>query len=157
MKIGIMSDTHDNLPRIRSAVAMLSGEGAQVLIHAGDIVAPFSVKEIMKFPGEVFGVFGNNDGEIAGIKKIWKHIFFGPYLLELGGLRIVVCHDPFDIERAPYENVDVHIYGHNHEPEIRQGHPLVVNPGECGGWLSGRSTCALLDTDGPTARLMEVR
>jgi len=156
MKIGIMSDTHDNLPRIAAAVQMLSARGAEALIHAGDFVAPFAVKEILKFPGEVYGVFGNNDGEITGIKRIWKHVFFGPYLLELGGLRILVSHDPEDLERAPYGEIDVRVFGHNHKGEIRRGRPLVINPGECGAWLSGKSTCALLDTEGPAARLMEV-
>lgn len=156
MKIGILSDTHDNLPRIRAVVELLGAEGAEVLIHAGDFVAPFSVKELLKFPGEVYGVFGNNDGEIAGIKKAWRHVFHGPYLFELGGLRILVCHDEADLERAPYDDIDIQVFGHNHRPEVREGRPLVVNPGEAGGWLTGKSTCALLDTDGPSAKIMEI-
>ncbi len=79
MKIGIISDSHDNLPNIRKALALLKSRGAEALIHTGDIVAPFSVKEILKFGGPVYGVFGNNNGEVAGIKKLWPASISAPF------------------------------------------------------------------------------
>jgi len=157
MLIGLMSDSHDNLPNIRKALEVFHREEAEVLIHAGDLVAPFSVKEILKFRGEAYGVFGNNDGEIAMIKKLWKHVYFGPHLLEIAGLRILVAHDEADLDRADYAHIDVRVFGHSHEAGVRQGRPLVVNPGETGGWLIGRPTCAILDTDGPSARILEIK
>lgn len=30
-------------------------------------------------------------------------------------------------------------------PEIKRESPLFINPGECGGWLYGKSTVAILD------------
>jgi putative phosphoesterase len=157
MKIGVMSDSHDNVPNIRKALALFTAEGAEALVHCGDIVAPFSVREILAFKGAAYGVFGNNDGEVAGIKKIWKHIFHGPFLFELGGLRILVCHDETELDRAPYKEIDVRIFGHDHKPEVREGRPLEINPGETGGWLTGRATCAILDTAGPRARILEIK
>ena len=156
MKVGIMSDSHDNLGNIRRAVKLLESNGAGALVHAGDFVAPFAVKEILKFSGEAYGVFGNNDGEIAGIKSLWKHVFHGPCLLELAGLRILVAHDEADLERAPWANIDVKISGHSHKAAILEGPPLSINPGETGGWLYGKATCALLDTKGPKARILEI-
>ena len=157
MKIGVMSDSHDNLPNIRKALELLKASGAEALIHTGDIVAPFSVKEILKFDGPVYGVFGNNDGEIAGIKKLWKSVNFGPFLFELGGLRILAAHDEADLERAEYARVDVRIFGHSHKVEVREGRPLTINAGEAGGWVTGRATCAIIDTEGPSARILEIR
>ncbi len=157
MKIGVMSDSHDNVPNIRKALALFESRGCEALIHAGDIVAPFSVKEVLKFKGEAYGVFGNNDGEVSGIKKLWTHVFHGPFLLELGGLRILVCHDKEELARAPYANIDVRIFGHNHTAEARPGKPLELNPGETGGWLSGKPTCAILDTAGPSAEILEIK
>lgn len=156
MKVGIMSDSHDNLPQIRKAVGLLAARGAKVLIHTGDIVAPFSAREVLNFPGLVYGVFGNNDGETAGLKKLWKHIFFGPYLFEIGGRRILACHDEADLERAPYDDIDVRIFGHSHAAEVRNRGTLDINPGETGGWLTGRSTCAILDTDTLEAEILEL-
>jgi len=157
MIIAVMSDSHDNLPNIRKALALFAERDATALIHTGDLVAPFSVKEILKFPGETYGIFGNNDGEISGIKKLWKHIYFGPHLFELGGLRILAAHDEADLGRATYANIDVCVFGHSHEKTIREGRPLVINAGESGGWLTGRPTCAILDTEGPRAEIMEIK
>jgi len=157
VKIGVMSDSHDNVPNIKKALAIFESAGCEALIHTGDIVAPFSVREILKFKGQAFGIFGNNDGEVAGIKKIWEHIFHSPFLLELGGLRILVSHDEADLPRAPYSNIDVRIFGHSHKAEVRPGRTLELNPGETGGWLTGTATCAILDTEGPTAEIREIK
>ena len=42
---------------------------------------------------------------------------------------------------------DIIVYGHTHKLDVRGGETLVVNPGECGGWLTGRCTVAVLDTE----------
>ena len=62
------------------------------------------------------------------------------------GLRILLSHDEADLDRAPYDNIDVRIFGHSHKAIVRPGPPLDINPGETGGWLYGRSSCAVLDT-----------
>jgi hypothetical protein len=52
------------------------------------------------------------------------------------------------------EVFDVVVYGHTHKAEIyRNGKTLVVNPGEVCGYLSGKSTIALLDTTKHEAKL----
>ena len=156
MKIGIMSDSHDRLEKITKAVKLLEGEGAQALIHAGDFVAPFAVKEVLKFSGAVYGVFGNNDGEIRGIEALWERVYYGPYLFELGERRIVVSHSEAGLSRSPYGDVDVMIFGHSHKAEVREGRPLVINPGSAGGILAPKATCALLDAQALSAQILEV-
>jgi len=55
-------------------------------------------------------------------------------------------HEPACLEAlAAGGKVDVIIYGHTHEIDVRTGRTLVINPGEGGGWLSGRATAAILD------------
>ncbi len=151
-----MADSHDHLARIRAAVGIIEAAGAEVLIHAGDFIAPFSVKELFEFSGEVYGVFGNNDGEIAGVRSIWKRVYFGPYLFEIGGLRILVSHTEEDLARAPYDGIDVRIFGHSHKAVIRAGRPLDINPGAVSGILAEKPTCAILDTETLEAEIMEV-
>jgi hypothetical protein len=47
----------------------------------------------------------------------------------------------------PDQSYDVLVFGHTHKAEVRmEGGVVVVNPGEAGGWLHGRSTAALLRT-----------
>ncbi|MBP1660311.1 MAG: phosphodiesterase, family, partial [Candidatus Aminicenantes bacterium] len=50
---------------------------------------------------------------------------------------------------------DLVIFGHTHRPlvESRDG-VLLINPGEAGGWLRGKSTVALLDPAALTADII---
>ena len=55
-------------------------------------------------------------------------------------------HEPDYLEKyLAQDNIDVIVYGHLHEIDIRPGKPLVINPGESCSWLTERSTIVLLD------------
>jgi putative phosphoesterase len=55
------------------------------------------------------------------------------------------------------EIFDVVVHGHTHAPEIRRkGSTLIINPGEICGYLTGKSTLALLDTSKREARIVEL-
>ena len=41
MIIAVMSDSHDNIWNLRKALAIIQKEGAGLIIHCGDFVAPF--------------------------------------------------------------------------------------------------------------------
>jgi hypothetical protein len=45
------------------------------------------------------------------------------------------------------KDADIIIYGHTHEPKIQENGKLYINPGECGGWVNGISSIAILDTE----------
>ena len=58
---------------------------------------------------------------------------------------------------AESQKYDVIIYGHTHRTDLRKiGKTLIVNPGECGGWLTGKSTIALLDLETLSAKIVEL-
>jgi putative phosphoesterase len=63
MRIGVLSDTHDHLGYLRRAVDALRDLQVELVLHAGDYVAPFVVNELQRLPCRVLGIFGNNDGE----------------------------------------------------------------------------------------------
>jgi len=161
MKLGIMADSHDNVPMIRRALEGFQAEDAECLLHAGDFIAPFAVREILKFSGPVHGCFGNNDGERAGIRAIWPQVAEPPWRIELGGRKILLVHDP---EKAPDDLkawADVMVCGHTHKALVESATAgaddlLLVNPGETGGWLYGRRTVALLETTTLEARILEL-
>jgi len=157
MRVGILSDTHDNLPKIEKAVRFFNRQKVGLVLHAGDFVAPFAVERLQKLSCPWQGVFGNNDGEHDGLqKKSAGRIVSAPLVLDVKGTKIVLVHDLASIDaKAP--DADIVISGHTHKPEIRkEGHTLFVNPGECGGWLTGRSTVALADLDLSAARIITV-
>lgn len=174
MLVGILSDTHDNLPIIRRALSYFEGAGADCLIHAGDFVAPFALKEIVKYNGAVYAVLGNNDGERAGLKKILPDLDSRPRRIRLCEKTIVIAHDEENLSDADRKGADVIIVGHTHEAEIRTPsetsngrtgqsqtagqflQPLLINPGEASGWLTGEATVATLDTETLEARIVKL-
>jgi putative phosphoesterase len=157
MILGVISDSHDNLPMLRRAVEVFQASRAERLLHAGDFIAPFAVRELLKFPGPVHGCFGNNDGERAGIRKVWPNVAEPPLALQLGGRRILLTHAPGEVPAGP-ERPEIVIFGHTHQIVVErpEGGPLRLNPGEAGGWLTGRATIALLDTDTLDVKIVDL-
>ncbi|MFH0962675.1 MAG: metallophosphoesterase [Planctomycetota bacterium] len=147
MKIGIMSDSHDNLPLIEKALRVLRERSAEVVLHAGDFVAPFAAKTILRGGLPVRAVLGNNDGEKNGLRKVLPGLVDPPLVLTLAGKKFVLVHDLPEAGDLTEIDADCVVFGHTHEPQIRRGRPLVVNPGETGGWLTGRPQIAFLDTE----------
>jgi putative phosphoesterase len=159
VKIGIISDTHDNMPKIKEAVAIFNMKQVESVIHAGDYVAPFSLAPLENLNCDYIGVFGNNDGEKGGLsKKSQDRIKVPPHQLDLGNRKIIVLHEPYDIDNLiKSQNYDIIIYGHTHEHVIDgHGKTLVINPGECCGWLTGKGTVALVDLKDMKASIVEL-
>ncbi len=66
-------------------------------------------------------------------------------------------HEPFVLEALRNSPVpDLIVYGHTHESELLEGPPLVVNPGEVGGWLTGKSTVALVSLEEMEASIRQL-
>lgn len=160
MKIGIISDSHDRLPALRAALAALRARDVKAILHAGDFVAPFAAR-LLAEPAAggipVHCVYGNNDGEREGLKKILPQIRTGPLRLAIGGRTIVLHHSLETLGEADLAGAEVVVTGHTHRPanEVRDG-VLYLDPGECCGWLTGRCTAAVLDTDALSAEVVEI-
>ena len=150
MKLGILSDTHDNLARIERAVTALNDAGVDFIFHLGDYCAPFSLRPLKDLRADWMGVLGNNDGEIRGLTEASEgKIRPGNLALEIDGARIFADHvNPVKGALAASGHFDLILYGHTHALEIYEEHRcLCVNPGEVCGYLTGRSTVVCLDLD----------
>jgi len=149
VRIGIISDTHDNLPMIAKASAALRERGIEHLIHGGDFVAPFAVKALAQFGVPVTAVYGNNDGEKRGIELAFEGIGTvgeKSIVAELDGRRIVVIHEPMLLSTlVAAGQFDLCVYGHTHEVDIRREPGLIANPGEACGYVQGIATVVCLD------------
>jgi putative phosphoesterase len=148
--IGIMADSHDNLPSIKQAVSLFNETGCSLVIHAGDFIAPFAARELANLSCPVKAVFGNCDGEKKGLRKVihsFGEIKKAPLTFSHENLNFLVTHIPAAPGSYPdSEKYEVIIFAHTHQPEIRREKKnLLINPGETGGWVSGKSTLALLD------------
>ena len=159
MKIGVLSDTHDRLPTFRRAIQMFRRLEVAAIWHAGDYVAPFAAKLIAAdvLPTPVFCCYGNNDGERKGLKGVLPGIVDGPLTVKLGGRTIVMHHFIDWLKPAEIAPAELVITGHTHQVvnEKRDG-KLMLNPGECCGWLTERCTVAIVDLDTLEADIVEV-
>lgn len=148
--IGIMADSHDNLTAVRRAIAIFEEAGCRLVIHSGDFVAPFTARELALLNCPLKAVFGNCDGEKIGLEEAIRpfgEIRPAPLIWAEDNLRFFLTHLHHDVESLAHSGrYDVIIFGHTHRPEIRRiGQTLVINPGETGGWLTGKNTVALFD------------
>ncbi len=160
MQLGIMADSHDNVPMVRRAVELFNRRQVELVIHAGDFVAPFAVAPLADLDCRVLAVFGNNDGERVVLAKRFEAIGeVHPNLAEteVGGRRIAAMHYPeLAVPIAASGLYDLVVYGHTHEIDVRRGETVVLNPGEVGGWLTGRSTVAIVDLEGMEVEIVDL-
>lgn len=160
MRVGIISDTHDHLTNFARALEILiAEERVDVLLHAGDFIAPFAAALIApgKLAVPVHYVLGNNDGERAGLKKMLPELGDGPLHLELDGRAVLLHHFIDWIPKPDFDRAEIIITGHTHQADIRQeGGRLLINPGECCGWVTGRATVAILNLASMDARVVEI-
>ena len=153
MKIGVLSDTHDNLANLKLAVGVFTQRGVEALIHAGDFCSPFTLPEFAPLAAKgvrMHAVFGNNDGDRVNlVRRGGEFAAFhdGAAVVELDGRRIVVVHYP-DLAAALLASgaFDLVIHGHDHTPRNEGGPRRLLNPGTCSGYLAPRATVAVVDT-----------
>jgi hypothetical protein len=159
MRIGIISDTHDDMQAIETAVAIFNSEKVSHVIHAGDITSPFTFEIFKQLSCNFTGIFGNNDGDKLLLRdKAEGNLHNQPLNLIMHNKKIVVMHEP-DIVHALSESghYDIVIYGHTHRPDITIiKNTLVVNPGKAARLQRGGSTIALADLETMEAKIINL-
>lgn len=150
MRIGVISDTHDNIWKLEKALEQL--QGVDLVIHCGDLCAPFMVKHLgegIEVPIHI--VWGNNEGDpfrIARVAEGYPHVHLEGELaqLEVDGFRVGVHHYPeVAVDLARSGSYDIVCYGHDHTAhEEMIGDCLLLNPGEIMG-MNGKSSLAIVE------------
>ena len=163
MLIGIISDSHDNLPALEAAVKHLNREGVEHVLHAGDMVAPFAAVKLAKLEAKLTCVYGNNDGERALLSKRiadMKASIADFAELVLANRKIALYHGTIArltealIASGHYDLV---VTGHTHKSEVHQLRSCIaINPGELCGYLTGRRTLCIVDLKTLKAEIEEV-
>jgi len=159
MLIGIISDTHDNQDKTRKAIELFNKKGVEYVIHAGDYTSPFTLKLFKELNCRYVGVFGNNDGDkLLLLERSEGNIYNQPYIFTLQNRKIVVLHEHHLVDAlADSGHFDLIIYGHTHEAVTKKvKNTLVINPGEAGKWLYGKSTVAIADLEKMEAEIIEL-
>jgi uncharacterized protein len=139
MKIGVISDSHDDIINVKQAIEIFNKYGVDYVIHAGDYIYPGIVLEFKNLNNNIkfMGVFGNNDGEKFGLVKSFITIG-GKLMGDFGELRIE--DEIFGIYHGTNEDIkktfilanyyDVLICGHTHKKDSRKiNRTQILNPG----------------------------
>ncbi|HEY5720012.1 MAG TPA: metallophosphoesterase family protein [Gammaproteobacteria bacterium] len=157
MKIGILSDSHDDIPRLRAAAGAAVDAGAEALLHCGDVVAAVTLARLPEFPVPLHVIHGNNTGDIYALARIaarsnGRLLYHGiDAALELGGRKVFMVHYPrYARALATTGDWDVVCCGHNHKAAVEAvttvtgGTALYVNAGTTAG-LDAPATWVLGD------------
>ncbi|MFQ3318362.1 MAG: putative phosphoesterase [Natronomonas sp.] len=166
MQIGILSDTHDNVPATQAAMDIFEDVGCEVVIHCGDFVAPPLVRHLERDGIDVHAVRGNNDGEREGLLSAFETLEGGALHgrfaeLTLDGREFAVLHGEEKpiieslLESSEYDYV---VHGHWHVREHREeGGTTLVNPGAHFPTVPNEHrTVAVVDTDSDTVAFHDV-
>jgi putative phosphoesterase len=141
-KIGIISDTHDQIDRIKKAIALFRKEKVELVYYLGDICSPFSLVYFKELSCSVKAVFGNNDGDLnklTNFKPSNMEFFDRFYVDEYNGKKIALFHgDPKEWVDTLFESkrYDLLLCGHSHVAEIKKNEKtLMINPGSLLGQI----------------------
>src|SRR5262245_23488663 len=142
MRVGVVSDTHDQADCVAAALAALRQRGVECVLHCGDITAPETVRLFDGFDAHF--VFRNWDGDLlTGPRYVWAPLWpagkarddarlrraieeIGATLhepwgdLELGGRKVAWVHgnDRALLEELEHSGCyDYLFYGHTHRAE----------------------------------------
>ncbi len=131
MRVAVLADTH--LPRGGRQLPAACVErlrAADLILHAGDVVAVSVLEELEALGPPVHAVHGNMDDVLLG-ERLPESL-----VVDVGEMRIGMTHDPGP--RAGREarlarrfpGCSAVVYGHTHEPQVaRVGETWILNPG----------------------------
>lgn len=158
MKICIVSDSHDRGPMLAEAISTARDEGAEAVIHCGDVIGVNTVKASLKLGLPFHVIHGNNLGDLVALARVACNsdgllLYHGRDAeLEIGGRRIFMTHYPhYGHGMACTGDYDLVCCGHSHKPEVRQqpnvkgGQTWLINPGTVAGLGAPAATWILGD------------
>jgi len=163
MKIGVMSDTHDQLSNLIHALQVFRENNIKTVIHCGDLT---NLDMVSHFDGfRVIYTFGNMDITTGAIRKQFKKLHeknFAGMVFKggLGGTPIAATHSHQDgkvMELLRERRFKWIFHGHTHEKrnEILQG-VRIINPGALGGMGREPRTFCIVDLESEDVEFFRV-
>ena len=151
MRIGIVSDTHNNLKNVRQIVALFNAAKVDRVIHTGDITQAKTIDVFGHLEAPMYGVYGNNDQERDTLEPaIEGHGFIfcePPFTTVWAGREIIVVHDPLEFSGHLNHHHDLALHGHTHLHRLESWgtSTTIFNPGECAGHMTGYNAIGIVD------------
>jgi len=162
MKIGIISDTHDNLRNLEAALEVLEAERVMKILHCGDVCRPEIIQTLAGF--DVWIAQGNMDRHL-GLAQATEET--------LGRGRLAWLHEPtldgYPVATVHGDNGEVLrnlissgkyayvFHGHTHRRRDQTvGRTRVINPGALGGMRRQSRSFCILDLTTGEVRFVEL-
>ena len=162
MKIGVISDTHDDLQSLEKALEILEAEGVTKILHCGDVCGPHLIRALMGF--DVWISQGNMDRHLGLAQAVEATLGRGRLAWfqrpTLDGYPLAMVHGDNEEALANLVTCGQYAYvfhGHSHRRRDQTvGRTRAINPGALGGrrWQS-RSFC-ILDLATGRVRFVEI-
>ena len=164
MKIGIITDSHDHHANVLKAIKIFNKEKVAYVLHAGDMVSPFTANAFSNINDAQFiAVYGNCDGDKLALSKTIEafggQVDAQPYVGQIEGKNIFMTHIPSTLDDVIQSGkYDLVIYGHTHRQDIRKvGTTLVINPGELTDWITGSGNMVILELDDMSYEIKKIK
>ncbi|MGD9002139.1 MAG: metallophosphoesterase family protein [Anaerolineae bacterium] len=162
MRIGIISDSHDDRRNLETALGILRAEGVTRVLHCGDLCGPAIVASLSDF--DVWIARGNMDRhpELEQIvqETIGKGRLAERHHLTWDGYELAMVHGHQEGELRRLINAGEHAYvlhGHTHRRSDHRIVPTrVINPGALGGMRWQQRSFCILDLGSGEATVIKV-
>jgi putative phosphoesterase len=159
MKIGLLSDTHNNLTNLLAALSIFRSDAISTLVHCGDITSPETAASLGGF--QVIHVAGNGDFASGEIRRILLDLnplsaSLPLYTGEINGVRIAALHGHQNgqVEALAASGRYAYVFcGHSHRRRVDAvGSTRIINPGALGGLKAEERSACILDLASGEAR-----
>jgi len=163
MKIGILSDTHDQTINIETAIQILKKYSIQKLFHCGDVTSLASLQLISEYPLAL--TFGNGDFMTGEMREFIlsnnpENSVGYQYHGECFGKKIGMTHSHLIgvlDEMIDSQIFDYVFFGHTHlRSNQKIGRTRVINPGSLGGLKKQTRSICVLDLEKDEAIFEEI-
>lgn len=163
MKIGVLSDTHNNLDNLLTVLEIFRERRIETVIHCGDLTDFSLLSHFSDF--RLIFLTGNMDHASGTIKKRVEQMrsdnFAGlVFQGKLDGVSIAATHSHLDgkiMDLVREKRFDWIFHGHTHRrrDEIIQG-ARIVNPGALGGLTRESRSCCVVDLSAGEVEFIEL-
>lgn len=145
MIVCILSDSHDRIDRLLAAGQSAVDEGAEAILHCGDLIEAETLTRLKRLGKPIYLVHGNNSGDLDALRVMSTRPnsgirYYGAEAdFVLAGRRIFLSHYPHRaLQMAQTGRYDLLCCGHSHTSEISavehpHGAAVVLNPGTVAG------------------------
>ena len=163
MKIGIISDTHDDLDNLEAALEVLRAEKVTKVLHCGDVCGPEVIQTLASF--DVWIAQGNMDRHLGLARAVEDSLgrtrFAWFQKPTLNGYPLALIHGDNEevlgnlITSGKYPYV---FHGHTHQRRDQTiGRTRIINPGALGGTRKQSYSFCILDLATGKTRFIELR